>query len=107
MDMDVPMADGALAQSRDENWEKCRSADTGAADAHDVIAGCTTLIQSRRETAKDLAVAFRNRGLGYILEKQYELAIRDLNQAIRLDPGDSTAAARRGFGHLGEYPAQS
>ena len=65
------------------------------------IGGCTAAIQSGRWSGKDLAWAFTNRGLAHIHKKDYDPAIADLSEAIRLDP---TYAA--GFMHRGNTYAR-
>ena len=50
------------------------------------IAACTAVIRSGVETGASLAASFNNRGIGYYDEGQYDLAIQDYSQAIRLKP---------------------
>jgi tetratricopeptide (TPR) repeat protein len=50
------------------------------------INGCTAAIQSGRWSGKDLALVFNNRGNAYSDKNDYDRAIADFNQAIRLDP---------------------
>ena len=60
------------------------------------IQGCTTLIKSHEMTGHGLAVAFTNRGNAYMAGEQYELAIEDYTEAIRLDPSFAKAFNNRG-----------
>jgi len=60
------------------------------------ISGCSAVIQSGRFTGKFLAFAFNRRGKGYYLNKNYDRAIADYNQAIRLDPAFDVAYTNRG-----------
>lgn len=48
--------------------------------------GCTALIQSGRWSGNDLALIFNNRGNAYSDKNDYDRAIADFSQAIRLDP---------------------
>lgn len=48
------------------------------------IAACTRLIGSRGITQKNLALTYSNRGLEYFQAGQYDQAIADYNEAIRL-----------------------
>src|SRR5262249_49730459 len=49
-----------------------------------VIAGCTRIVQDRTETTKSQASAFNNRGSAYFAKGDYNRAIADLTEAIRL-----------------------
>src|SRR5256885_17043933 len=82
-----------LRESQARSW--CAGPDT--AITPDLrISGCTTLIQSGRETQSILAVAFCNRGNAYQDYKgDYDRAIQDYDQAIRLKPDDSIAFNNR------------
>ena len=42
------------------------------------------------------SLAYRNRGLAYLLRRELELAIADLDRTIKLDPGNSTTYISRG-----------
>jgi tetratricopeptide (TPR) repeat protein len=64
-----------------------------------VIPGCTAVIQSTGKTTETLATAFNNRGLAYRLKVQYERAIEDFDQAIRLGPGFANAWNNRGVAY--------
>ena len=59
-------------QSREENWQSCRSTD----DHERSIMGCSALIQSNGETSTDLAKAHYDRALGYTHTGNYDLAVR-------------------------------
>jgi len=86
----ICLAGPAQAQTQDENWQHCKS------DNPDLnIAGCTAYIQSGQESNQDLAGAFSNRGVAYFNKGQFDLAIADYDQAIRLEPALSAAFANR------------
>jgi tetratricopeptide (TPR) repeat protein len=78
------------AQTRDENWAHCKAQDPNLA-----IEGCTALIQSGAETPANLATALANRGNAFRGKKEYEKAIRDYSQAVKLNPDDETIAHDR------------
>jgi len=74
------------------NTYKCRSTDPDVR-----IAGCTELIQNEWLTPQDLSVAYNNRATAYSAKQNYNRAIQDFNQAIRLSPGYSAAYDGRGI----------
>jgi len=87
------VAGPALAASQRDK-DDCTSNDPDR-----VIAGCTRIVQDRLETTKSLATAYNNRGSGYFAKGDYNRAIADLSEAIRLDPKDVTAYNRRGLAY--------
>lgn len=64
-----------------------------------VIHYCTQAIQSGELNEVGQAVAYNNRGIGYADQEDYERAIRDYNQAIRLDPTLASAYNNRAYVH--------
>ena len=60
------------------------------------IVACTRNIQSGRFTGKNLAVAFSNRALAYRKKMQWDKALADFDEAIRLNPGFVYAFNNRG-----------
>lgn len=81
----------ALGQGRQENLNKCQSADPDAR-----IAGCTALIQAGQDAAQDLSVIYNNRGSANASKREYDRAIEDYSEAIRLSPGTSYNYRERG-----------
>ncbi len=73
----------ALGQSRQENLNNCQSVDPDAK-----IAGCTALLKADQETTKNRAVIYGSRGVGYYSKGDYDRAIQDTDQAIRLNPNE-------------------
>src|ERR1700675_549527 len=73
----------AAAERRDENAMRCADA---AMNPDPAIGACTTLIQSGHETAAALASIFLSRGTAYDEKQQYDFAIGDYSQAIRIAP---------------------
>ncbi|MGB0063736.1 MAG: tetratricopeptide repeat protein [Terracidiphilus sp.] len=88
----LSLPSSARAQSTDENGRNCDRSD----DPDIAIASCTAQIQSGQETTGNLAIEYSNRGGAYQKKKQDDLALADLNQAIRLDPNLATAFNNRG-----------
>ena len=90
----------AGAQNLDENRSRCRSGDIDL-----MIAGCTRVIQSGRESHQDLAIAFYNRGSAYAQKGQYDSAIQDFDQTIKLKHNFPEAFVNRGSAYRikGQY----
>src|SRR3984957_20775248 len=65
-------------------WKWCVNDEKASPDLQ--ISGCTTVIQSGKETSKNMAIAFNNRGNAFHDKKEYDRAISDYDQAIKLDP---------------------
>ncbi len=84
-----------------QNIRRCDSDDTHP----DIrIAACTRNIQSGRFTGRNLAVAFTNRGLAYKRNGQWDRAIADYSEAIRLKSDDAEVFNNRGnaYFHKGQ-----
>jgi len=60
------------------------------------IVACTRNIESGRFTGSNLAAAFSNRGLAYKRKNQWDRAIADYSEAIRLNPNDAQVLSNRG-----------
>jgi tetratricopeptide (TPR) repeat protein len=92
----------SLAQTPME-WTQCLGLEGPSVDT--VINGCTAVIQSGREPPDRLATAFDNRGVAFRLKAEYDRAMQDYEQAIRLNPGNANAYNNRGIIYRikGEY----
>jgi tetratricopeptide (TPR) repeat protein len=66
---------------------------------------CTRAIDSGQLPASNLAIAFTNRGNAYNYKGEYDRAIQDFDQAIRLHPNDAYAFNGRGnaYNDKGDY----
>src|SRR5215469_13905396 len=85
------IATNAVAQSRDQNWQHC------AGNSDDLrIAACTAIIQSKQEVPENLAIAFNDRGNAYEASHQYDAAIKDYDEAIKLKPTFAEVFYNRG-----------
>ncbi len=60
------------------------------------INGCTAIIKSKRQSRKDLAGAFNNRCLAYSDKKEFDRAIADCNEVIKLTPNEPALFLNRG-----------
>jgi Tfp pilus assembly protein PilF len=83
------LPDAAKAQTLDQQRCADRNPDVS-------ISGCTAVIQSGQQSPENLGVAFRDRGLAYYRKGQYDRAIQDCDDAIRLNPNDAWAFLMRG-----------
>jgi tetratricopeptide (TPR) repeat protein len=94
------MATTAMGQSRRDDLIKCRSADPDTR-----IAGCTALIKAGQETPENLSAAYETRGVAYEDKGDYDHAIPDLNESIRLSPGMAASFYSRGiaYNRKGEF----
>ena len=94
------VSSAAAAQTRDDNWNKCKADDPDTS-----ISGCTALIQAGQESTTDLASAYYNRGLAYRDKKQYDLSIQDLNESLQIKPDFASALNSRGndYDDEGQY----
>jgi tetratricopeptide (TPR) repeat protein len=63
------------------------------------IAGCSRIIQDRSATARERFVSFYNRGNAYRDKFDYDRALADYSEAIRLDPKQAFAHNNRGIVH--------
>src|SRR5262249_23570043 len=62
-------------------WETCGRASGGVA-----VAACSREIASGRHEAHNLAALYFNRGNLYLDKGEYDRALADFSEAIRLDP---------------------
>lgn len=59
------------------------------------IDACTQAIESGQWSGPDLAWAYNNRGAAYDDLENFDRALSDLNEALRLDPGDADTLFNR------------
>jgi len=64
------------------------------------IGGCTALVQSGKYSGHNLAIVFGNRGLGYYNKGQYDQAIQDFDQSLKIDPNYEKSYMNRGNSYL-------
>jgi tetratricopeptide (TPR) repeat protein len=78
------------------NLNKCRSTDPDTR-----IAGCTAVIQASEGWKVNLYQIYNNRGNAYYSKRDYDHAIQDFNEAVRLSPNDANTYYTRGNAHGG------
>jgi tetratricopeptide (TPR) repeat protein len=66
---------------------------------------CTAAINSGRLSTSSLALTYMGRGVNYIRKGDYDRAIQDFDEVIRLNPKSSGAFTNRGVSYLqkGDY----
>jgi len=89
-------------QTYSENLARCNAE---GIDPDLNIAGCTAVIQSGQLNDTNLSFAFNSRGIAYDSKKDYDRAIQDYTEAIRLNPSYAYAFNNRGgaYGDKKEY----
>ena len=86
-----------------KNIELCNGVDRTSPDIQ--IDACTSLINSGKQTPQTLVIAYNNRGNAYVAKGEYDRAIQDYDQSIKLSPNYSKAFNNRGVAYQkkGEY----
>lgn len=79
---------------RDQNWRHCQGFD--GATAEQGIAACDRIIRSGNESANGLSAAYNNRGNRNFDRQEYDLAFKDYNESLRLNPRNSKTYTNRG-----------
>ena len=81
---------GAAAQDRTDEIVLCADPNPDVS-----IKACTALIKSGKEKQPSLGVLFEFRGNSYVAKRQYNLAIKDFDEAIRINPGNAEGVHNR------------
>src|SRR6059058_378607 len=82
----------ALAQTPQERaW--CEGEDAVSVDQR--IDGCSAVIKAARDRSERLAETFNSRGIAYRLKGDYDRAIQDYSQAIKINPNFAAAFDNR------------
>jgi lipoprotein NlpI len=64
-----------------------------------IIEGCTNVIESGKWSGAKLARAYNGRGIAYDMKQDFDKAIADYDEAIKLDPKDAHGYSNRCFTH--------
>ena len=78
-------------------WTACQNEGNGPPDIQ--IGACTELIQSGKQSNRNISIAYGHRGLAYAKKRQYDRAIQDYDQAIRLEPSHVANYTNRGIAY--------
>jgi len=68
-----------------------------ASDPGQKIEACTRLLKDGNLTNQNSAIFLGNRGTGWIAKREFDIAIADFNEAIRLDPKNASLYRFRGI----------
>jgi tetratricopeptide (TPR) repeat protein len=93
----IALAFAAAPARADENSDRCFNEEGEAA-----IAACTHAIQSARFSGETLATLYHNRAIELRQDGDYDRAVADYSQAIRIDAEFTGAYAGRGLAHEGK-----
>jgi tetratricopeptide (TPR) repeat protein len=95
----VSLGGPAGAQTQQQvDW--CQGKDGATPDLQ--IGGCTAVIQSGRAIGKNLAIVLTFRAMAYHVKGDYDRAIADGDQAVRLDPKCDACFVNRGAAYIGK-----
>jgi tetratricopeptide (TPR) repeat protein len=83
----------AVSAQAPRGWNRC----VGHESPDLVIEGCTKIIDDQQQAPAILALAYNNRGVAYKVKGEYDLALRDYDQAIQLDPNSASHYNNRGI----------
>lgn len=92
---------GSVEAARSEDsqaWLRCRRSLDEAVVA---INACTEIIDKSNLTGERLASAYSHRSVAYDLQNDFENAIKDISQAINIDPNNDKHYIMRGFYYFG------
>jgi len=92
---------GAAWAQWTEDAQRCSQ----AADPDVAVALCTRAIESKQLSPAAVAVSFNNRGNAYQNKRNYDQAIADYNEALRIEPDSALVHNNRGaaYQHKGDY----
>jgi tetratricopeptide (TPR) repeat protein len=74
-------------------WDRCVAQESPVL----VIEGCSEIIDEGRRAPAILALAHNNRGVAYKANGEYDLALKDYDQAIQLNPNAASHYNNRGI----------
>lgn len=99
----VVVAGAAASAQTPQERAWCEGEDAVTIDQR--IEGCSAVIKAGREKGEKLAEAFNTRGIGYRLKGDYDHAIADYNQAIRINAKFAAAYNNRAIAYdtKGDY----
>ena len=88
----APTGEPVAVASTDKDWDSCASQVPETS-----ISGCTAVLErGDKESPQNRALAFRNRAISYFPRREFDLALADLEESLRLDPDNAASIETRG-----------
>src|SRR5437899_11554527 len=94
------MLPGTIAAQQSDERRRCFASEGVTPERK--LDSCTAVIKSGGQTAQWLVAAFNSRGNAHLSTRNYDRAIDDYNEAIRLDPKFAIGFNNRGLAYLRE-----
>jgi tetratricopeptide (TPR) repeat protein len=88
---------GAIAAQQSDERRRCFASE--GVTPQQKLESCTAVIESSRQTPQGLVAAFNSRGNVHLSNRNYDRAIDDYNEAIRLDPKFAIGFNNRGLAY--------
>ena len=92
------LAGGVLAMSATTAYAGALE-DCNSSDMERRITGCTAALKTLKFDKKNKALIFSNRGKAYLEKKQYDAALVDFNECIKLKPTDEYCWISKSYAH--------
>jgi tetratricopeptide (TPR) repeat protein len=86
-----------LSAQQSDVWRRCFASE--GVTPEQKLESCTLLIESGGQTSRARVAAFNSRGNVHLGRRNYDRAIDDYNEAIRLDPTYAIGFNNRGLAH--------
>ena len=87
------LLNAAASAQAPKGWNRC----VGHESPDLVIEGCSEIIEKGQQAPAILATAHNNRGVAYKVKGDYDLALKDYDQAIQLNPNAASHYNNRGI----------
>jgi tetratricopeptide (TPR) repeat protein len=85
------------ASQQSQDWAWCKGNQESGVSVDRQIQGCIALMQTKGLSPAELATAYNARGVAYYQSGEYETALQDIEQAIRIYPKLAKAYYNRGI----------
>ena len=87
------LLNATVSAQAQRGWDRCVAQESLVL----VIEGCSEIIDEGRQAPAILALARNNRGVAYKANGEYDLALKDYDQAIQLNPNAASHYNNRGI----------